>query len=163
MITNGIIKDYAIGGAVAVMAHTEPFETEDIDIFVIIEQVPKLGTIDVSNIYKYVESLGYKRNKNGYYVIGGFSIHFVPLLDELIEEAIKKSCIRKYKEFPVRVFCPEYLIAILLMSFRMEDFIKIKRLLTQSNLNHGLVNDLLDRFNLRKRLHKFEKIDSGHI
>ena len=35
MYQEGILKDYAIGGAVATIYYTEPFATKDLDIFLV--------------------------------------------------------------------------------------------------------------------------------
>jgi hypothetical protein len=42
MFKDGILKNYAIGGAVAVMYYTEPFDTFDLDIFFIPDEKEKI-------------------------------------------------------------------------------------------------------------------------
>ena len=47
MYKEGILKDYAIGGAVATIYYTEPLATQDVDIFFIspVEEKNNIDTI----------------------------------------------------------------------------------------------------------------------
>ena len=56
----GLIKDYAIGGAIAALRWVEPFFTQDLDIFVILEkEANKQELIVLSPIYEYLKNKGY--------------------------------------------------------------------------------------------------------
>jgi len=56
----GLIRDYAIGGAIAALRWTEPFFTQDLDVFILLkDEDKKKGVIDLSPIYEYLKSKGY--------------------------------------------------------------------------------------------------------
>jgi hypothetical protein len=63
--TKGILKDYAIGGAVATIYYTEPFATKDIDIFFIPPEKDKL--ILLTPFYDFLLKKGYKIYKKIHY------------------------------------------------------------------------------------------------
>ena len=51
MIKEGIIEDYAIGGAVGVIFYTEPTDTKDLDIF-ILPKFTSHGLVDLSSVLR---------------------------------------------------------------------------------------------------------------
>ena len=58
----GLIEDYAIGGAIAALRWIEPFFTQDLDVFILLKDgdEKKKEVIDLSPIYEYLKSKGYK-------------------------------------------------------------------------------------------------------
>jgi len=117
----GILKDYAIGGAVATIFYTEPFFTRDIDIFFIPAEKK------------------------------GIPIQFIPATTELEIEALKNAIDAKVKDINIRVLRPEYLIAIFLKVFRSKDKEKIRMIAEQAEIDKKLLSDILDRYKLKKR------------
>lgn len=54
----GLIKDYAIGGGIAALRWVEPFFTQDLDIFVLLEQeTTRRGVIDLSPLISQGQGL----------------------------------------------------------------------------------------------------------
>jgi hypothetical protein len=86
MITSGVIDSYALGGAMAAIRYVEPFQTEDVDVFISI-------TADAANlmplelVYGHLKEKGYFP-KDVYVEIEGWDVQFLPAFDELIDEAI---------------------------------------------------------------------------
>ena len=75
MFRKGILKDYAICGAVATIYYTEPFDTEDIDIFFIPPEKEKI--IVLTPFYDWlIEKKKYKTYKE-YILIGKTPIQFI--------------------------------------------------------------------------------------
>lgn len=61
----GLIRDYAIGGAIAVLRWTEPFFTEDLDIFIVLEKKRNdKSLIVLTPIYEHLKNKGYLREKH---------------------------------------------------------------------------------------------------
>jgi len=57
MIADGVIENYAVGGAVGAMFYVEPFSTKDLDVF-----VPTQGQLILElPEFEYLKSLGYTR------------------------------------------------------------------------------------------------------
>lgn len=74
----GLIKDYAIGGAIAALRWTEPFFTEDLDIFILLEKgADEKGSIVLSPIYEYLKSKGYEW-KGHWIMIEGVPVDLFP-------------------------------------------------------------------------------------
>ena len=149
----GLIKDYAIGGAIGALRWTEPFFTYDLDIFVILqEEAEKAVVLDLSPIYEYLEKKGYSW-QGQWIVIEGIPVDFVPV-DEIGREAVEKAVEVDFEGLKVRVIVPEYLIALFLKAGRDKDMRKIEMLLPKADqqklvnvLNkYGLTKDFEERF-----------------
>lgn len=145
MKRTGIIDDYAIGGGIGTMFYTETFHTKDLDIFV----YPKIisGLIRLDDISGYLKSKGY-RMENQYFIIEGVPVDFIPVYDELTQEALKKSVNRSFGKVKVKVFRPEYLIAIAIKTGRNQDFLKVGRIIQETSINKKLLSGILKRYNL---------------
>jgi len=142
----GIIKDYAIGGGIGTIFYTESFHTKDLDIFV----YPKIvaGLIRLDDINDYLKSKGYRR-AGQYVIIEGVPVDFIPVYDELTQEALKKSITKSFRNIKVKVFRPEYLIAIAIKTARAQDSLKADRIIKQTAINKRLLSGILKRHNLK--------------
>ncbi|MEK7449456.1 MAG: nucleotidyltransferase [Planctomycetota bacterium] len=142
----GVIKDYAIGGGIGTMFYTESFYTKDLDIFV----YPKLisGLVRLDEIHHYLKSKGY-RWKGPYVIIEGVPVDFIPVYDELTQEALKKSVIRSFGNIKVKVFSPEYLIAIAIKTGREQDLLKVNRIIKETTVNRKLLSSILKKHHLK--------------
>lgn len=147
MVADGIIKDYVIGGSIAAMFYTEPFHTKDLDIFVYPQVLPS-GLIHFSHIYEYLKSLGYKVSGQ-FVIIDGMKVDFVPIYNPLVAEAFDNAVSKDYDGLKVKVFSPEYQIAIALDSGRDKDFLKIRFLENQARINHKMLENIIKRYSLK--------------
>ncbi len=87
-----IIRDFAIGGGVAVLYYTEPILTYNLDIFFI----PIEERLDVlAPIYKYLREKGYKPQVE-HVQIEGVPVQFIPVYNELVREAVQNSVKANY-------------------------------------------------------------------
>jgi len=132
----GVIEDYAIAGAYAVIYYFEPFFTSDIDIIVL------LGSQD--DFYKlnqYFDERDYKRE--GIYIrMDGKDVQFFAGYGgDLYEEAVRHANNMTVEGIPSKVVSREYLIALLLKSNRPKDKIRILELLPQTNTD--TLNEIL--------------------
>lgn len=112
MKREGVLADYAIGGAMALVFWTEPVPTFDLDIFV---RLPGPSTLIVSldSLYRWADTNGYPADKE-HIVIEGLPVQFIPSHSALADEAIEEAATLEYEGIPVRVIRPEHLIALYL-------------------------------------------------
>ncbi|MBA7701787.1 hypothetical protein ES703_110533 [subsurface metagenome] len=132
----GVIEDYAIAGAYAVIYYFEPFFTSDIDIIVL------LGSQDdFHKLNQYFDERDYKRE--GIYIrMDGKDVQFFAGYGgDLYEEAVRHANSMTVEGIPSKVVSREYLIALLLKSNRPKDKIRIVELLPQTNTD--TLNEIL--------------------
>jgi len=154
MYQKGILKDYAIAGAIATIYYTEPFATQDIDIFFIPPE--KEGLILLTPFYDFLLRKGYKTYKE-YIMIGNTPVQFIPATTDLEKKAVENAIVVKYRNVDVKVLRPEYLIAIFLQVYRPKDREKLIKLLDQANIDRALLSDILERHHLGKKFKDFVK------
>lgn len=152
MYQEGILISYAVGEALATIYYTEPFATKDIDIFFIPPEKDKL--IVLTPFYNFLLKKRYKTYKE-YVMIGGVPIQFIPTATELEKEAVENAISVKYKNIDVKIFRPEYLVAIFLDVFRAKDRDKLLKLLDQAKIDKALLKNILARHNLDKKYNDF--------
>ncbi len=148
MAEEGILEDYAIGGAIATIYYTEPFTTRDVDIFFIPPE--ERGILLLTPFYDFLLRKGYVTEKE-YVLIGETPIQFLPATTELERESVQNAISVDYKNSKVKIIRPEYLIAIFLRVFRLKDREKIVRLLKQTKIDEKLLSDILKRHGLKKK------------
>ncbi len=146
MVAGGVISEYAIGGAVGAIYYLEPFDTADIDIFVQIETSGSELMI-LAPIYKYLTEQGYEAA--GEFVhIEGFPVQFLPIFNPLTEEAVREAQTIMYDSVPTRIMRAEHLVAIMLDTGRLKDYLRINMFLEQGVVDMRLLNAVLRRYGL---------------
>lgn len=144
LITAGIIQDYAIGGGYAVMFYDIPLTTYDLDV---------LATLPTENdfhrLYEHFRKKGAKIEKE-YIFIEGMPVQFLPnYISPLFNNAIKEANIVEFEGICSKFVSIEYLIVLLLTSFRWKDKIRIQSLLNKAN--EDLLVDIIQRFDNEQR------------
>jgi hypothetical protein len=152
MHSEGVLEEYAIGGAIATIYYTEPFATNDVDIFFIPPE--EKGIIVLTPFYEFCTQKGYKTDKE-YIMIGETPIQFIPAGTALEQEAVQHAVSVKYKDIQVNILQPEYLIAIFLSVFRLKDREKIVRLIEQTEIDMKFLSDILTRYGLKEKFENF--------
>lgn len=149
MAKDGVIEEYAIGGAVAAIYYLEPFDTADLDVFV---QLGITGSdlMILAPIYEYLIERGYEA-KAEYIYIEGFPVQFLPVFSPLTEEAVRKAQTIKYARITTRIMRAEHLVAIMLETGRPRDYLRISMFLEQGAVNRRSLNAVLRRHDLTKK------------
>lgn len=147
MRRDGVISEYAIGGAMASIFWSEPTATYDLDVFVLMEQTGPL--IDLGPIYEWAAKHGYPASAE-HLVIAELPVQVIPAHNALTTEAVSSAAVLEYDGEQVRVIRPEYLIAMFLEPTartrkRLE---RVATLLDEAELDRNLLNDVLDRYKL---------------
>src|SRR2546430_17240013 len=74
LVSVGLIKDFALGGALAAIYYTEPFTTYDADIIFIASD--KTLSAGIPAIYSHLQSKGWRIERE-HLVVKGFPVQFV--------------------------------------------------------------------------------------
>lgn len=152
----GLIKDYAIGGAIAALRWVEPFFTQDLDVFVILEkEANEKGLIVLSPIYEYLKNEGYVWEKH-WVIIEGVPVDIFPA-DVLEKKAIEEAIEIDYEGVKTKIIIPEYLIASFLGANREKDRRKIQMLLDQTEVDMEKLNKILAEYGLEGRFVEFRR------
>ncbi len=113
MRDDGIVTDYAIGGATAVLFYAEPTRTYDVDVFVRLPSAAKTGLASLSVVYEWAMNRGIPV-QGEHLMIETVPVQLLLAYNPLVEEAIEDARVHDYEGVPVRVVDPEYLIALAL-------------------------------------------------
>jgi hypothetical protein len=146
MVKDGIIREYAIGGAIAAIYYLEPFETSDLDIFIQVD-VEGSALMILAPIYNYLLERGYQAY--GEFInIEGVPVQFLPSFNPLTDEAITKAETIRYDRVRTRVMRPEHLVAIMVAIGRAKDYLRINMFLEQCVVDMRKLKPVLKRHNL---------------
>lgn len=148
MKAEGVIQEYAIVGAMAILFWTEPVLTYDLDVLVFLPETEG-PLVNLDAIYRWAEAQGYPL-KDEHVLIEGVPTQFVPCPNRVSREAIETAVEMDYEGVTVRVVLPEYLIALYLQPEarthkRRERAAALRDL---PSLNRRLLDDILGRHGL---------------
>jgi hypothetical protein len=147
---DGIIENYALGGATAVIFYTEPIATEDLDIFVHIRPGGN-PFMEFQPIFDYLRERGYGMKGEHFYV-EGFPVQFLPTGKKLIDEAIDEANEFRLSDGTiVRVMSPEHLVAIMLDIGRLKDYLRIGVFLQHEVVNLKELQRILNEHSLAQK------------
>ncbi|MFL6500224.1 MAG: hypothetical protein ACJ8LL_05850 [Candidatus Udaeobacter sp.] len=145
LVSAGLIKDYALGGALAAIYYTEPITTYDADIIFVASD--KTLSAGIPAIYSHLQSKGWRIERE-HLLIGDFPVQFLAA-SGLTEEAVREGRPVQFEDVPAKVFRPEYIIAIAASVGRHKDFARIEQMLEQVKIDKALLDDILGRYNLQ--------------
>ncbi len=149
MVKDGVIEQYAIGGAVAALFYIEPINTNDLDIFFHVKD-PSAGLDILSPLYKYLSGLGYK-GKGEAIEIEGWPVQFLPIFSPLLEEAVGRAREVRFRRTTTRVMQAEHLVAIMLQTGRLKDQARIAQFIEHDAVDQKQLTDILARHGLIKK------------
>ena len=145
----GVVEDYAVAGAMALVFWTEPVATFDLDVLVSLPQAGS-GIVRLDGLYAWAKAHGYPVEAE-HIVVEGMPTQFVPSPNRLANEAVIAAAELDYEGVPVRVVRPEYLIALYLepqaKTHKRRE--RAGTLMDLPNLNRALVDEILERHGLR--------------
>jgi hypothetical protein len=150
----GLIIRYAVGGAVAATRYIEPIQTYDLDIFVMFPLSPT-GLTYISPIYAYLKQRGYTP-KGEIIVIEGWPVQFLPVYNQLTEEALEQAIEVRFGETPTRVFSAEYLAAIMLETGRPKDHARLIQFFEHEAIDRAILGNIVERHGLDGKWESFQ-------
>src|SRR6266481_3564222 len=111
MKADGVIANYAIGGAVGATFYLEPVSTLDVDVFIAFKPQPESIIVSPVPIFDYLKKFGCKM-EGEYIVVSGWPVQFLPASGSFLEEALVTALEVDVEAEPARVLTAEYLAAI---------------------------------------------------
>lgn len=154
MQADGVIGEYAIGGAVGATFYLEPAATLDVDIFVVLPQAGSL--VSLSPIYDYLMERG-GTIRAEHIVIGKWPVQFLPPANELEREAVTNALPTVIEDVPTRVMSPEHLVAIALQTGRSKDHIRILQFVEHDAVDQIKLRQILERHQLTGKWQTFKR------
>ena len=144
----GVIEEYAIAGAMALVFWTEPVPTYHLDVLVFLPTAPG-SLVSLDGVYRWASERGYEARKE-HILIEGIPTQFLPSPTSLADEAIRTAARLDYEGVATRVVVPEYLIALYLepgarTPKRRE---RAAMLLEWKGLNRARLDAILDKHGL---------------
>ncbi len=150
MTADDIVENYALGGATAVIFYTEPIATEDVDIFVHLKEGGN-PFMEFQPIFDYLKDKGYGMKGEHFYV-EGFPVQFLPTGKDLLDEAVTEANeFQLAEEVIVRVMTPEHLVAVMLDTGRLKDYLRIGVFLQHEVVNPNELQTILAKHNLTEK------------
>lgn len=148
----GLIEDYAIGGGIGSIFYIEPVLTFDLDVLILIKSEGKIITL--SPIYDYLKRKGYRAEKE-HIIIEGVPVQFIPVYNDLVKEAVEKASEVRYKGVKTRILTSEYLVAIMLQTYRPKDRERIIKFLEEAKVNLRTLSKILQKHKLKEKYEQF--------
>jgi hypothetical protein len=145
MVEAGIIKNYAVFGAVAQMRYTEAVATLDADVLV---AVPESHALDLlSPLYAFCRDRGCQPEGEAIRV-GDWPVQFIPAFSDLTEAAIREAETGDLDGVPLRVVRADYLAVIALSVGRAKDFARVLALREAGAVTDERIAELAARYDL---------------
>jgi len=145
MVAQGVIKDYAVFGAMAQMRYTDAVATMDADILV---SVPDPDRLDIlTPIYEFCRKKGLAPEAECVRV-GAWPVQFVPSFNSLTQEALERAEDGEIDGVPIRVVTADHLAVIALQVGRGKDYARIAALHEAQTLDHEHIEKIAKRHGL---------------
>lgn len=153
----GFYSRYAIGGAVAAIFYTEPFSTEDLDIFIHLEHESH-PLMPMMELYRELDRRRYQLD-GIYHLVEGIPVQFLPDSPDLVEEAVREASTIDFEGIGTRVPSAEHLIAIMVQTDRLKDRVRVLQMLEQVELDESRMEAILNRYSLMEKFENWKQID----
>jgi hypothetical protein len=145
LVTDRVILDYAVGGAMAAIFYVEPFTTFDIDLF----YRPATDSFDagIPLIFSNLQRRNWQID-GPHLLCAGFPVQFLAA-SGLTAEALKHSQPTQFEGVPTKVFRAEYIIAIAAQVGRPKDKSRVAQMLEQLEIDRNQLQQILERHHLK--------------
>ena len=159
MVEGGVIRRYAVCGAVAALNYLEPMLTDDLDILVALDEAQHpaaSGLMTLEPLYTYLRKAGHTTFEKEGILIHGWPVQFLPVANDLDAEALAQAIdieIEGADDAPpikVRILRAEHVVATALRVGRPKDRIRVSQFLAEKAVDRAALRSVLDRHNLRK-------------
>jgi len=155
MVRVGQLPNYAIGGAIGAVFYIEPFATQDVDVFVMM-QTESSGLVATIPGWDYLKDRGYTETRGEAIVVEDWPVQFIPVSNALEEEAYLNATILDFEGEPVRVVLAEHLVAIMLNTGRLKDLSRVEMFLLQAAVDREILLDIIRRHGIEKQWADFQ-------
>ncbi len=154
MCCNGVVKTYAIFGAVAQMKYTEAVVTMDIDVLVAVPEADCLAILHP--IYEFCAQKGYFPEGDSVRV-GAWPVQFIPAFDRLSMDAMNEADETDMNGITVRVVKAVYLAAMALKTGRGKDKARILALIEAGAVRADEMESIAKKYEMENEWNRFGK------
>jgi len=155
LIDLGLIRNYAIGGAMGQLNYIEASSTYDLDIMIHLK-VETNRLVPLDEIYQWAKANNYPVDKE-HIKIEGIPVKLLPAYNNLISEAIENSNKVTLFEVETYVMKAEYLMAIMLKTARSKDKTRLVKFFEEYDYDKNLLKLILRKFSLIKEYNSFKE------
>lgn len=154
MAKQGVIKNYAVTGAVATLAYVEPIMTQDLDILVAVDDLEERmsGLVLLTPVHAALAAMGYTERSGAGVLVEGWPVEFLPVASELDAEALQGAAEVEFKAatppFKARVLRPEHIVAKAIEVGRLKDLARVEAFLDQQAVDLGPLRRVIERHGL---------------
>jgi hypothetical protein len=150
LVVDGVIRNYAIGGAIGASFYLPAMQTEDIDVFVFLPSNSG-PLVSLTPVYDALKGLG-GVVEHEHVRFGSWPVQILTDANALIAEAIREAIETDYDGVPARVFRPEHLCAVALQTGRSKDYSRVILFLDENEVALDALSALAERFGFSDRL-----------
>ena len=151
LLAEGLLANYAIGGATAAGFHGEPLATRDIDVFVFLDPKPQGLLVTLDPIFRRLSEMGFSTFEEEGILLHGFPVQFLCASNSLETEAVENAAIAEWDHHRLRVMRPEHLAAIAISVARPKDRARVVYLLSLPEFDRSRFAAILERNKLLSR------------
>ena len=141
-----VVKEYALGGATAVLFYAEPSRTYDVDVFVLLPPTQS-GILSLDRIYQWAHERSAPAQSE-HIIMHGVPVQFLPAHNALAEDGVRTARTLDYAGVPVRVMSPEHLMALALQVGGPRQRERAWQLLESGHVNRPALRRLLAAHNI---------------
>ncbi len=154
MVRLGVIKNYALFGAIAQMRYTEPVATLDADVLVATADDASLEPLRA--VYEYCRERGWPAEGEAVR-IGAWPTQFIPAFDALTREAMEQADAADFEGASLRVVRADHLAVIALSVGRAKDFTRVLALLESGAVTGRQIAGLAAKHGLTAAWQRFQE------
>jgi len=155
LVELGIIRNYAIGGAMGQFYYIEPSATYDLDVMLHLNRIE--NDLDpLREIYNWARKNNHEES-NEHIIIDGIPVQFLLAYNELVSEAVDNA--NKITMFTVETYVmkQEYLMAIMLQTHRNKDLIRLVKFIEESDYDKSLLENIIKKYKLTEDYNSFKE------
>jgi len=153
LVADGVIENYAIGGAMGASFYLPAMQTEDVDAFVFLPAASTSSLISLTPVYEALKAQGGVVERE-YVRLGDWPVQILTDATPLIGEAIRDAITVDFDGIPTRVFRPEHLCAVALETGRAKDYARVALFLELEEVSRSSLTEVMARYGLLKRLER---------
>ena len=145
---SGVVEEYAVAGAMAMVFWAEPIPTYDLGVLVFLPG-DESTIVNLAPLYDWAAERGCPAQAE-HVMIAGVPVQFLPAHNSLAEEAVDRAVTLEYEGVPVRVVRPEYLAALYLEpgARTLKRRERAAALMESGAFDRAALDELLARFGL---------------
>jgi len=157
LVAEGIIEDYAIGGATAAGFYGEPIATRDIDVFAFVAQPPSSLLITLEPLYARLAEKGFSTFDEEGVLIHDYPVQFIYPSLGLEMEAVKMGTVMSWNDLELKIMRPEYLAAIAIKVGRSKDRARLIYLHELPVFDRDVFLKIIEKYQLKDRWESWAK------